>query len=139
LSTFFNQKMFILPRQTRDKHRENSRKCRVLAVRQRDKPSAVGTVIKKHESMPMVQVDFSESGGEKFKWMQVADLEDPSTNSVAASSRESMADDDGLASALAGAKLRHYEDALRELGCVMVGDLVRGGKTQSFNFNVAIF
>ena len=75
--------------------------------------------------MPMVQVDFSGSGGDKFKWMQVADLEDPSTNSVAASSRESMASDDDLTSALAGAKLQHYEDALRELGCVTVEDLVR--------------
>ena len=34
---FFDQKKFILPRQTQDKHRENSRKCRVLAVRRVDK------------------------------------------------------------------------------------------------------
>jgi len=40
-------------------------------VRIRTKPSSVGVVVKKHDSTPMVQVDFSETGGQKVRHSQL--------------------------------------------------------------------
>ena len=35
---------------------------------------ALGVVLKQHDTMPMVQVDFSASGGSQFKWVEAARL-----------------------------------------------------------------
>ena len=43
-------------------------------VRKISDARVVGVVVKKHYEMPMVQVDFTESGGPKFEWVQAADL-----------------------------------------------------------------
>lgn len=36
---------------------------------------ALGVILKPHDTMPMVQVDFSGSGGPPFKWVEAAKLE----------------------------------------------------------------
>ena len=110
-------------------------------VCKRSKTSAVGVVLKKHESLQMVQIDFSESGGAKYEWMKLVDLAEPraslvglaeygsvsaSTGAQGDSFQQPQSTDVGaaLGPALAQVNLAQFEHALRELGVSTCADLV---------------
>ena len=71
--TRYNQQHYCQPRESPTRLSMGGVKL-LSKVRKVSDAGAVGVVAKKHETMDMVQVDFAESGGPKYKWIKITEL-----------------------------------------------------------------